>query len=68
MEVNINTPMLALPKGSSTLRIKAELEKTLNTNYPDDTQIYTDGSKMEERCTIVSPGENKETAKTSFNL
>jgi hypothetical protein len=47
MDVNIDTTMLALPKESSTLRIKAELEETLNTNSPDYTQIYTDGSKME---------------------
>jgi hypothetical protein len=48
MEVNIDTKMLALPKGSSTLRIRAELEETLNSNYSDCTQINTDGSKMEE--------------------
>jgi hypothetical protein len=55
--------MLALHReGSSTLRIKAELGETLNANYPDYTQIYTDGSKMEERvgCAVVTPGENKE--------
>jgi hypothetical protein len=62
MEVNIATTMLALPKKSSTLRIRAELEETLSANYPDYTQIYTDGSKMEERvgCAVVYPGENKE--------
>jgi hypothetical protein len=32
MEVNIATTMLALSKGSSSLRIKAELEETLNAN------------------------------------
>jgi hypothetical protein len=62
MEVNIDTTMLTLPKGSSKLRIRAELEETLNANYPDYTQIYTDGSKMEERvgCVVVTPSENKE--------
>jgi hypothetical protein len=62
MEVNIDTKMLALPKRSSTLRIRAELEGTLNANYSDYSQIYTDGSKMEERvgCAAVTPGENKE--------
>jgi hypothetical protein len=45
MEFNIDTTMIALPKGSSTLRIRAELEETLNAKYPDYTQIYTDGSK-----------------------
>jgi hypothetical protein len=62
MEVNIDTTMLALPKGLSTLRIRAELEETLNANYTDYTQIYTDGSKMEERvrCAVITPGENKE--------
>jgi hypothetical protein len=42
MEVNIDKTMLALPKGSITLRIRAELEETLNANYPDYTQTYTD--------------------------
>jgi hypothetical protein len=61
MEVNIDTTMLALPKGSSTPRIRAELEEILNANYPEYTQIYTGGSKMEERvwCAAVTPGENK---------
>jgi hypothetical protein len=49
VEVNYDTTMLARPKGSSTHRIRAELEETLNANYPDYTQIYTDGSKMEEK-------------------
>jgi hypothetical protein len=48
MEVNIDTTIVALPKESSTLRTIAELGETLNANYPDYTQIYTDGSKMEE--------------------
>jgi hypothetical protein len=54
--------MLALPKGSSTLRIRAELEETPIANYPDYTQIYTDGSKMEDRvgCAVVTPDENNE--------
>jgi hypothetical protein len=54
--------LLALPQGSSTLRIRADLKETLNANYPDYTQIYTDGSKIEERigCAVVTPGENKE--------
>jgi hypothetical protein len=39
VEVNIDTTILALPKGSSTLRLRAELEETLNANYPDYTQI-----------------------------
>jgi hypothetical protein len=62
MDVNIDTIILVLPKESSTLRIRAELEETLNKNYPDYTQIYTDESKMEERvgCTVVTPGENME--------
>jgi hypothetical protein len=62
MEVNIDTTMLDHPKGSSTLRIRTELEETLNANYPDYTQIFTDGSKMEERVgwAVVTPGENKE--------
>jgi hypothetical protein len=49
-------------KGLSTLRIRAEVEETINANYPDYTQIYTNGSKMEERvqCAVVTPGENKE--------
>jgi hypothetical protein len=47
--------MLALPKRSSSLRIRAELEETLNANYPDYTQINKNGSKMEERvgCAVV---------------
>jgi hypothetical protein len=62
MEVNIDTALLALSKGSSTLRIRTDLEETLNANYRDYTQIYTDGSKMEERvgCAVVTLGENKE--------
>jgi hypothetical protein len=38
------------------------LEETLNANYLDYTQIYTNGSKMEERvgCAVVTLGENKE--------
>jgi hypothetical protein len=38
------------------------LEETLNSNDPDYTLIYTDGSKMEEKvgCAVVTPGENKE--------
>jgi hypothetical protein len=34
-EINSDTKMLALPEGSSTLRIRAEVEKTLNANYPE---------------------------------
>jgi hypothetical protein len=62
MEVNIDTTMLALLKGSSTLTIRAELEEILKANYLDYTQIHTDGSKMEERvgCAVVTLGENKE--------
>jgi hypothetical protein len=49
MEVNIDTTILALPKGSSTLRIRAKLEEARIT-------------KIEERigCEVVTPGENKE--------
>jgi hypothetical protein len=36
-EINIDTTMLALSKGWSTLRIRTELEETLNANYPDYT-------------------------------
>jgi hypothetical protein len=43
-EVNIDTTMLALLKGSSTLRIRAELQEILNANYLDYTQIYMDAS------------------------
>jgi hypothetical protein len=62
MEVNIDTTMLALPKGSSILGIRAELEESINANYPNYNQIYTDGRKMEEKvgCAVVTPGENKE--------
>jgi hypothetical protein len=35
MVVIIDTTMLALPKGSSILKIRTELEKTLNANYLD---------------------------------
>jgi hypothetical protein len=61
-QVNIDTTMLALPKGSSTLRIRAELEETLNANYPYYTQKTTDRSNIEERvgCAVVIPLENKE--------
>jgi hypothetical protein len=72
IEVNIDTTMLDLPKGSRTLRIRAEFEETLNANYLDYTQIYTAGSKMEEivECAVVAPDENKEIRlpKTFFNL
>jgi hypothetical protein len=37
MEVNIDKTMLAPPKESSTLRIRAELEKTRKANYSDYT-------------------------------
>jgi ribonuclease HI len=62
MDSNIDTTLLALPKGSSTLRIRAELETTLNANYPNYTQIYTDGSKMEGNvgCAVVTPTEIRE--------
>jgi hypothetical protein len=62
MEVNIDTIMLALPKGSIKLRIKAELEEILNANYPGYTQISKYGPRMEERVgyTVVIAGENKE--------
>jgi hypothetical protein len=60
IEVNIDTTMLALPKGQgSTLRIRAELAETLNANYPDYTQIYTDGSKMEKRVGCVVFAERR---------
>jgi hypothetical protein len=44
----------SLPKGSSTLKIRSELQETLNAKYSDYTKIYTHGSKMEERvgCAI----------------
>jgi hypothetical protein len=44
------------------LRIRAELEETINANFPDYTQKYTDGSKIEVRvvCAVVLSGENKE--------
>jgi hypothetical protein len=73
MDVNIDTNMLALPKGSSLLRIRAKLDETLNANYLDYTKITTDGSKIEERvgCAVVIPGENKKirlpTASSIFN-
>jgi uncharacterized protein YifN (PemK superfamily) len=37
------------------------LEETLNANYPDYTQTYTDGTKMEEIVgyAVVTPRENK---------
>jgi hypothetical protein len=55
MEVNIDTTLLTLLKGSKPLRIRTELEETINAHYPD-------GAKMEERvgCSVVIPGENKE--------
>jgi hypothetical protein len=43
MKVNIDTIMLALPKGSS-IRIRAELQEILDANYLDYTQIYMDAS------------------------
>jgi ribonuclease HI len=51
-----------IPKGSSTLRIKAELETTLNTKYPIYTPIYMEGSKMEGKvgCAVVTPTEIRE--------
>jgi hypothetical protein len=59
MDNNIDTTLLALPKESSTLIIRTELETTLNTNYPIYTQKYTDGSKMEGKvgCAIVTSTE-----------
>jgi hypothetical protein len=39
MEVNIYTTMLALPKGLSTIRIRTELEETLNATYLDYTEF-----------------------------
>jgi hypothetical protein len=62
IDSNIDTTLLAFPKGSSTLRIRAELETTLNTNYPNYTQIYTDGSKIEGNvgCAVVTSTKIRE--------
>jgi hypothetical protein len=62
MDNNTDTTLLAIPKGSSTLRIRAELETTLNTNYPNSPQIFTYGSKMEGKvgCAVVTPSEIRE--------
>jgi hypothetical protein len=58
MEVNIDTTMLTLPKGLSTLRKRAELEEILPGLQPN---IY-ERIKIEERvgCAAVTTDENKE--------
>jgi hypothetical protein len=58
MEVNIDTTMLTLPKGSSTLRKRAELEEIL----PGLQSNIHERIKIEERVgyAAVATNENKE--------
>jgi hypothetical protein len=45
---NIITRMMAVPKGTGTIRFKAELEQAIEEEEIGDfTRVYTDGSKMD---------------------
>jgi hypothetical protein len=53
---NVNTQMTAIPKGTATARIKAEMEQTIEEEGLEEyVRVYTDESLMEERvgCAII---------------
>jgi hypothetical protein len=54
---NVNTQMTAIPKGTATARIKAEMEQTIEEEGLEKyVRVYTDGSLIEDRvwCAIIS--------------
>jgi hypothetical protein len=56
------TQLMALPKGSGSARIRAELETIIEEEgLREYARVYTDGSVMDERsgCAIVMEGENQ---------
>jgi hypothetical protein len=53
---NIITWMMAVPKGTGTARLKADLEQTIEKEgLQKFTRVYTDGSVMEDRvgCSVI---------------
>jgi hypothetical protein len=47
---NVNTQITAIPKWTTTARIKAEMEQTIEEEWSEDyVRVYTDGSLMEDR-------------------
>jgi hypothetical protein len=53
---NVNTQMTAIPKGTVTARIKAEMEQTIEEEGLEEyVRVYTDGSLMEDQvgCAII---------------
>jgi hypothetical protein len=55
---NIITSMMVVPQEAGTLRLKAELEQTIEEEgLQEFTRVYTDGSVMEDR--VFGPEEIK---------
>jgi hypothetical protein len=53
---NVNTQMTAIPTRTTTARIKAEMEQTIEEEGLEEyVRVYTDGSLMEDRigCAII---------------
>jgi hypothetical protein len=47
---NVNTQMTTIPKGTTTARLKAEMEQTIEEEGLEEyVRVYTDGSLMEDR-------------------
>jgi hypothetical protein len=50
---------LSIPKGSSSIRFRAETAKILEEKYNEHIKIFTDGFKKDEkvRCGVITPDQ-----------
>jgi hypothetical protein len=57
-----NQSLCAIPKGSSSIRCRAETAKILEEKSNEHIKIYTDGSKKAEKvgCAVMTPDQNFE--------
>jgi hypothetical protein len=55
----IDLSLCAIPKGSSSIRFRAETAKKLKEKYNEHINIYTDGSKKDEKigCVVITPDQ-----------
>jgi hypothetical protein len=71
---NVNIQMTAIPKGTATARIKAEMEQTIKEEGLEEyVRVYTDGLLMGDRlgCAIICEAIRRNqdyTAKTNVDL
>jgi hypothetical protein len=52
----IDQSLCAIPKGSTSIRFRAETAKILEEKYNEHINIYTDGSKKDEKvgCAVIT--------------